>query len=427
MTNKPLPHNTEYEESLLCHLILYKNQRQEVFEVLKPTEFYLIKNQIIYQAMLELDDIDLVSIIGKLKEQGKAEKATAVYVASLTDIPASVSPVKTAIKIHELAVRRKLIETSLKIVRDAYECENVQKFIDESQAEINAISVGGLKDSFYHISELLPEAMERYENAIKNKSEVLCIGFEKLDRFIRLSGPLNIILAGRPSMGKTSMMKNFAIRLANQGHPVVIFSLEMSKEALIDSTISSATGLSQVQLYNKLDRVDWDKLGAESEKLHTIPLYIDDDYRAKDIYELKRRARIAVKKLGAKIVFIDQISKIKGIDGVKKTEEMSKYSNIIADIVKELAVPVVTLSQLNRDVEKRTGCRPILSDLKQTGSLEEDADAVLLLYRPFYYTNKPEDEGKAELIIAKQRMGPVGVIEMVWDKKRMEFNEKHEF
>ncbi|MDY6792181.1 MAG: replicative DNA helicase [Thermodesulfobacteriota bacterium] len=422
------PHSIEAEESILSAMLLDNNTLLDVFDILTSEDFYKTAHKIIFSAITDLfarnEPVDLVTLSNILKEQGRLEKVGgATYLARLVDVvPLAVNAQHYARIVHDKASLRRLIEKANIISSRCFEDRgNVDEVIDFAESSIFEISQNKTYQSFYSINKLIEVNIDTLEERQGNKALVTGVptDFVLLDQMTSgLQKSDLIILAARPSMGKTALALNIARNVAiNENIPVALFSLEMSKEQLSMRMLSSEARLNSSRLRSGfISQDDWNKITEAAGNLSTAPIYIDDspDISAMEIRAKARRLKMD-KKIG--LVIIDYLQLMRTRSTAERRDlEISDISRSLKALAKELDLPVVALSQLNRMLEQRSDKRPQLSDLRESGALEQDADVVAFIYRDEVY-NKDENnpnKGKAELIIAKQRNGPVGTVPLIF-------------
>jgi len=428
--NKLPPQNIEAEESLLCSCML--EDPSDVIDMLVPEDFYKSAHRKIFAAIVNLNKtkqpVDLTMLHTQLSGMGVLEECGgARYLSKLLDIPQASNKIHYAKIIKSASVGRQIINKASKIINEIYETPitngNIIDLLDHAQAEMLNINFDLANDNLISFPDLCTKRIGDYEELSKGTIVGLKTGFYSLDLLTGgFFGSKLIIIAARPRVGKTAIMLNIAKNIASCGHKVGIFSVEMDKEALMDRLIASISGINSIRLATgKIGDRDWRDIHDAAEKIYSLPIYIDDT-GGLTIQELKRRARKMVKK-GIEIIFIDQLSKLRGGQGRSEYEQRSFIVNELATLKKELRMPVVLLAQINRKADDRPDKRPTLSDLKSTGSLEEDSDIILLGNRPFLYTRNPNDEGKATWEIAKHRDGATRTIDMMFDDKTTTFYE----
>ncbi len=429
------PQSIEAEESILSAILIDTNSLLEVVEILKPEDFYKSAHQKIFSAITvlfaESEPVDLVTLTNKLKESGHLEEiGGATYLAGLMDsIPLAVNAPHYAKIIRDKSSLRKLIAKASTIVSRCFEDRgNVDEIIDFAESSVFEVSENKTKQAFTPISDLIVKNIDTLEERHGNKSLLTGIpsGFSKLDEMT--SGFQDsdlIILAARPSMGKTALALNIARNAAVDSNiPVAVFSLEMSKEQLSMRLLTAEARLDSARLRGGFfNNEDWAKLTNAASSLSQAPIFIDDSSGVSAM-EIRAKARRMKMEKGLGLVIIDYLQLMKSsITSERRDLEISEISRSLKGLAKELSIPVIALSQLNRMLEQRSDKRPVLSDLRESGALEQDADLVAFIYRDDVY-NKAEDnpkKGTAEIILGKQRNGPVGTAHMAFLKSYTRF------
>jgi len=418
------PQNIDAEESIISAILIDNNTLLDVIEILSPQDFYRTAHQIIYTAVIELFDkaepVDLVTLANKLKEKGHLEEiGGASYLARLVDaVPLAVNAEHYARIVHDKASLRRLIEKANAIVKRCFEDRgNTDDVIDFAETAIFEISEKKARQSFYPLSKIILGNIETLEEKQGNRSLVTGIptGFSRLDNLT--SGLQNsdlIILAARPSMGKTALALNIARNAAIEANiPVAVFSLEMSKEQLSMRMLCSEARIDSTRLRGGFFSMeDWHRLTDAADILSSSPIYIDDSpvLTAMEIRAKARRLKMD-KNIG--LIIIDYLQLMKAHRSSERRDlEISEMSRSLKALAKELEIPVLALSQLNRMLEQRNDKRPKLSDLRESGALEQDADVVAFIYRDDVYNQDENNplKGTAEIILAKQRNGPTGKV-----------------
>ncbi len=422
------PQSIEAEESLLSAILLDNNTLLDVVEVLAVADFYRTAHQKIYAAVIELFDkgepIDLVTLANNLKEKGQLEGVGgASYLARLVDaVPLAVNAQHYAKIIADKASLRRLIEKANAIAKRCYDDRgNVDDVIDFAEASIFEISERKTSQSFYPISRLIIRNIETLEENQGNKSLVTGVpmGFGLLDNLTSgLQKSDLIILAARPSMGKTALALNIARNAAVDSQiPVAIFSLEMSKEQLSLRMLCAEARLDSSRLRGGFfSMADWHRLTDAAGILSESPIYIDDS-PSLSAMEIRAKARRLKMDKNIGLVIIDYLQLMKARAGAERRDlEISEISRSLKALAKELEIPVLAISQLNRMLEQRNDKRPRLSDLRESGALEQDADVVAFIYRDELYNQDENNplKGIAEIILAKQRNGPTGRVKLTF-------------
>ena len=422
------PQNIEAEEAIISAVLIDNDALLEVIETLAAGDFYRSAHQKIYAAIIDLFDkaepVDLVTLANKLKENGQLEEiGGASYLARLVDaVPLAVNAQHYAKIVHDKASLRRLIEKSNAIVKRCFEERgNADEVIDYAESAIFEISEKKSRQSFFPLSKIILSNIETLEEKQGNRSLVTGVptGFSRLDNLT--SGLQNsdlIILAARPSMGKTALALNIARNAAvDGGVPVAIFSLEMSKEQLSLRMLCSEARIDSSRLKGGFFSMeDWRRLTDAAGILSEAPIYIDDS-ASLSAMEIRAKARRLKMDKNIGLIIIDYLQLMQGRASAERRDlEISEISRALKSLAKELELPVMALSQLNRMLEQRTDKRPRLSDLRESGALEQDADVVAFIYRDEVY-NKEEDNpsrGIAEILLSKQRNGPTGDIHLTF-------------
>ena len=427
------PQNLEAEMALLGSMLLSEDARLQVIQEVRQEYFYKKANGRIFETILKLFEenqpCDLVTLTDALNREGALKDlGGSAYLAGLIDLvptPANVGQYLKIVKDH--FVRRSLIEKCSEIIGKSYQLsDNVDDLLDESEQTIFRISEGQKKTELISIRELVHQNFETLTKLYQRREHLtgLPTGLEKLDEIT--SGLQNsdlMVIASRPSMGKTSLACSIARYLVVEKKvPVLIFSLEMSCDQFVQRMICSEARVNLRNLRSGfLQESEWTQLTLAAGKLSEAPLYIDDTPGLSSL-EIRAKARRLVAREGIKIIIVDYLQLARSRRRAEnRQQEISEISADMKNLAKELNIPVVSLSQLSRAVEMRTEHRPQLSDLRESGSIEQDADVVLLLLREEQYNPTAENEGLAELIVAKQRNGPTGSFNLTFIKEYTRF------
>ena len=440
MTNtfhKIPPYNMEAEQSLLGAMMLSSNAIAQGLEIVQPEDFYQISHQHIFQALVELFNnekpCDPVTLQEELRSKEKlAEIGGAAYISQLLNaVPTSANAEYYAQIVKEKSLLRRLITLSGELSDNAYDPQaEAEILLDTAEQKILQLSQFKVRRPYLKVPDLVTETFKYLEKLFENKQSVTGVGtgFYKLDEYT--AGFQNsdlIIVAARPSMGKTALALNIAQHAAHQLQiPVMIFSLEMAHSQLLVRLMCSEARIDGQKVRRGfLTNEDWAKLSLTAGHLEQTPILIDDTANA-SLLEIRSKARRAFAQEKIGMIIIDYLQLITWSGSGKsesRQQEVSAISRSLKGLARELDLPVVCLSQLSRAVESRTDKRPMLSDLRESGAIEQDADVVLFLYRDIYYNpQKEESKGKAEVIIAKQRNGPVGRIELAFSSEFAKFD-----
>jgi replicative DNA helicase len=436
-SHKLPPQHIEAEQSVLGGILIENEAINRVTEILDADDFYRDGHRKIFDALINLSErdepADLITLTNELRNLDQLDSiGGASYLASLIDsVPTAANIQYYARIVKEKAILRKLIQTSTEIITQSYEDRgDVEGFLDEAERSIFEISEKRVRPSFYPIREIVKESFATIEKLFKKKEAVTGVpsGFKELDRMTAGFQPSDlIIIAGRPSMGKTAFCLDVAEYAAIENKiPVAIFSLEMSKEQLVIRMLCSQAHVEGTRLRTGyLNESDWPKLTIAAGSLSESPIYIDDT-AALSVLEMRAKARRLKSDHGLGMVIVDYLQLMKGRSRVEsRQQEISEISRSLKALAKELNIPVIAVSQLSRKTEERTGNRPQLSDLRESGAIEQDADLILFIYRDEVY-NRSEDNpnrGKAEVIIGKQRNGPIGKIDLAFLDKFTTFKD----
>ena len=428
-----LPNSLEAEQSVIGSMIMDREAILVASEILTGEDFYQNQYGIIFDAMVELCNegkpVDLITLQDRLKEKDLPPDISSMeYIRDLMDVvPTSANVKYYANIVSEKAMLRRLIKTSEEIANTCYlDKQSTEEIMEETEKKIFQLLQRRTSGEFVPIQQIVLNAVSNIERASKTKGSVtgLPTGFVDLD--YKTSGFQNsdlILIAARPSMGKTAFTLNIAQYMAvKKNITVAIFSLEMSKEQLVNRLLASESRVdSQTLRTGHLKDEDWTKLVEGADIIGRSHLIIDDTPGI-SVAEMRSKCRKYKLEQNLGIIFIDYLQLMGGSGrSDSRQQEISEISRSLKALARELNVPVVALSQLSRAVEQRTDHRPILSDLRESGAIEQDADVVMFIYRDDYYNKDTTKPGVAEIIIAKQRNGPIGTVELVWLAKYTQF------
>lgn len=421
------PHDEDAEQAVLGSMLTDNDAVMAAVEVLKEDAFYREDNKIIYQAILNLysksEPIDIITLKDELESMGKFEQVGGFeYLASLPDKVPTTANVQKYIKIvEEKSVLRNLIKTANEIIELGYNpTEDVEDIMDGAEKKIFDIMQSKNTKSYTPIKDVLVESFTNLEKLYNQKQHVTGVPtqfYDLDDKTAGLHGSELILVAARPAMGKTAFALNIATNAALRANvPVAIFSLEMSKDQLVNRMLCSEAMVDSNKVRTgKLDEEDWTKLAEAIGPLSEAGVYIDDTPGI-SVMEIRTKCRKLKMEKNIGLVVIDYLQLISGSNkkNGSREQEISEISRSLKVLAKELNVPVIALSQLSRAVEQRDDHRPMLSDLRESGAIEQDADIVMFLYRDDYYNKESAEKDIAEVIIAKQRGGSTGTVKLYW-------------
>ena len=431
------PQNLEAEQSVLGSLLINKDAITKIADKLSSKDFYKDAHASIFQSMLSLyenrEPIDILSLTNKLEEKNLLEKIGGrTYLATLTNaVPTAANILSYTEIVRKKAVLRRLINASSEITALGYQedIEDVSKLLDEAEQKLFGVSQHFLKNIFIPINSVLSEAFERIDELHKQSGKLrgLPTGFVDLDNLLAgLQKSDLVILAARPSMGKTSLALDIARQTAIKNRSNVgIFSLEMSKEQLVDRLLCAEAGVDlwrmrTGKLSNREEDDDFPRIGHAMGVLSEANIYIDDSATA-NVMELRTKARRLQAESGLDLIIIDYLQLMEGRGQENRVQEVAEITRALKGLSRELDIPVLALSQLSRAVEQRPNSIPKLSDLRESGSIEQDADVVIFIYREEMYKKDTEKKGIADIIVAKHRNGPTGFVNLFFDETKASF------
>ncbi len=429
------PHSQEAEVAVLGAVLLSNDALNRAVEILRPPDFYDPRHVYIFQSMLDLSEelkpVDVVTLAESLRGSGKLEAVGGgAYLAQLSMAEPTASHIAHHAKIvKDYALARELIERSGRIAAESYlPGTDIESLLDKAESSIFEVAEARIKPSFHPLKEVVTKAFKNLEQLSERKELItgVATGFKDLDSLTAGLQPSDlIIIAGRPSMGKTAFALNIALyAAAKDRRATAVFSLEMSKEQLATRLIGSQAKVDANKLRTGfIGDKDWPHLTDAAGVLSDAPIWIDDT-PAIDILEMRAKARRLKREHDIALVIVDYLQLMQGRQGLERREqEISDISRSLKAMAKELNLPVVALSQLNRKVEDRPNKRPQLADLRESGAIEQDADVIMFIYRDEVYNNNPDNpkKGVAEVIIGKQRNGPTGLIELKFEGRFTKF------
>ena len=421
------PHDIEAEQAVLGSMLTDKDAVISAIEVLKEEDFYRTDNRAIYEAILNLynraEPIDIITVKAELESMGKFEQVGGLtYLVSLPDkVPTTANAMKYIKIVEEKSTLRSLIKTANEIIELGYDpTEDVEDIMESAEKKIFNIMQNKDKKGYAPIQDILVESFNQLEELYNRKQHITGVpsGFIELDyKTAGFHGSDLVLIAARPAMGKSAFALNIATNAAVRANvPVVIFSLEMSKEQMVNRILCSEAMVDSNKVRTgKLEEDDWTKLAGSIGPLSDSEIYIDDTPGI-SVSEIRAKCRKLKIEKDIGLVVIDYLQLIQGSNkrNGSREQEISEISRSLKILAKEINVPVIALSQLSRAVEQRPDHRPMLSDLRESGAIEQDADIVMFLYRDDYYNKESEKKDIAEVIIAKHRGGSLGTVELLW-------------
>lgn len=430
------PQNIEAEQAVLGAMLIKKEAIAEVQEILQPDDFYREAHRIVYEAMVQLQNndeaVDLVTLTEQLRKSEQLDKIGGLaFITQLANaVPTAANVVYHAKIVKEKSELRSLINAATAIASAAYEDNtDVENIMDDAEKKILAVANRQNGGAFESMKSIVMRTFERINVLYESKGGLTGIssGFKDLDKLTAgLQKSDLILVAARPSMGKTAFTLNIASYVGTHGGKVAFFSLEMSKEQLMQRMLCAEGGIDATKLRTgQLDTQEWNKLVHVADTLSRAPIYIDDTAGI-TVMELRSKARRLKAEHGLDLIIIDYLQLMQGRpskNGDNRQQEISEISRSLKALARELDVPVIALSQLSRSVESRQIKKPMLSDLRESGSLEQDADIVMFLYREDYYDKDTENKNITDIIVAKHRNGPVDTISLFFQKEYTKFRD----
>lgn len=429
------PHNLDAEKSTLGSLIIDKDAIIKIADLLTAEDFYHNAHASIYSTIVDLFDshtpIDLLTITNSLKNRNQLKLVGgASYLTELANaVPTASHIFQYATIVKEKALHRRLIQAGDKIIGLGYsEDKEIEDILSTSEQTLFQVSQTFIKDRFVHIKEVLSKTYDKisdlHDPESQNKYRGIATGFRDLDNILSGIQPSDlIILAARPAMGKTSFALNIAQNIARAKKSVAVISLEMSKEQLVERMFCSLLAVDSWKMRTgQMSEADFARIGKVMDELNSMNIFIDDSI-GNSIVELKAKARRLKMENGLDFLIIDYLQLMstgKSNQG-NRVQEISEISRSLKALARELSIPILSLSQLSRAVEMRPNKEPQLSDLRESGAIEQDADVVLMMYREDYYEEDSERAGVTDLFIRKHRNGPIGRIELAFRKEQMRF------
>jgi replicative DNA helicase len=425
------PHSREAEESVIGAVLLSEDAVNEVMDHIHPEDFYVPAHQAIFEAMRELFDtnqaIDAVTVSEALRRRGELEKVGGIqYLTRLVDIvPSTSNVVYYAGIVEDHAKRRELIRAGAAVTDVAFNVdEEISMVLDRAEQAVLSVAERRASQTLHEVGPMFSDVLEHIERMEELGTEItgLETGFVDLDKKLAGLQPANlVIIAGRPAMGKSSLALNIATNVASVGEPVAVFSLEMSKEEIVQRILSSVGKVDSMKIRSGQLGPLWQRVVDAAGRMYKAPIYIDDS-PVVTVTDIRAKCRRLKRKRGLGLVVVDYLQLMEARGGENRQQEIAQISRNLKNLARELEVPIIAASQLNRSLESREDKRPRLADLRESGSLEQDSDVVMFVYRHEYY--HPEDQDKkgiAEVIVAKHRAGSTGPVEMTFQPEFTRF------
>ncbi len=420
------PHSMEAEESVIGAAMLSSDAANEALELLRPEDFYKPVNQLIFEAIVGLFDgnqpIDAITVADALRRTEKLDRIGGVsYLTSLLErVPTTSNIIYYAGIVDETASRRRLMRAGSDVGTLAMQTDlPIEEVIDRAEAKVFAVAERQVGDGLIPVGPMLQETLEKIEELGTRGADItgLPTGFRDLDKMLTGLQPANLmVVAARPSMGKSALTLNIAQHVAENGNPVAVFTLEMSREEVVTRLLSSMASVDSSRLRTgQLGPELWQKVVREASKLYEMPLYVDDSPDL-TVTAIRAKSRRLARHKGLGLVVVDYMQLMQGPSrSENRQQEIAEISRSLKNLARELHIPVIAVSQLNRALEQRENKRPRLGDLRESGAIEQDADIVLFIYREEYYNPEKTDSlGIAEVNVAKHRAGAVGNVMMTF-------------
>ncbi len=429
------PQSLEAEQAVLGALLVSGDGVSRIVDILEPEYFYRKAHQVLYAAMLDLyeanEPIDIITVSQYMKDEGKLDSVGGkAYITDLSLGVATTANLEYYAKVvQEKAILRALIKAGTEIVQSCYDEPDADVALDTAEHMIFTLAQRREMQSLVHVKHIVETSFQQIEMRYENRDTLSGApsGFYDLDAMTSGFQPSDlVIIAARPSMGKTAFVLNIAQNCAVQhGIPVAVFSLEMSKESLVMRMLCAEAEIDANRLRTgHMHTSDWTRLAAAMGRLGESPIYIDDSALCNAL-EIRAKCRRLKAEMDLGMVIIDYIQLMQGRkQSDNRVQEISEISRSLKTLAREIKVPVLALSQLSRAVESRQNKRPMLSDLRESGAIEQDADLVMFIYRDQYYNPESEQRGEAEIIVAKQRNGPVGTVNLLYQESITRFLNK---
>lgn len=429
------PHNKEAEQAVLASILIDEQSIDKVVDKLTPSDFYMPGHQYLFARIIHLQEtgkpVDVVTLLGSMTDDELSKAGGVDYISSLVDIlPSSANIAYYADTVRDRSVLRQLIGMSAEIAETCYDTDGeVEDIVESAEKRIFSLAEKKLNSNARSLGSLIPHTIDAMDKLYKNKDVLsgVTTGFKDLNKITNGFQPSDlIIIAGRPGMGKTAFALNVALNAAysEEKKSVAFFTLEMSSQQLVQRLLSSTAQIESAKIRSgQFSQADWQKLASVGSELSGLNFFLDDTPAINPL-ELRAKCRRIKRESGLDLVFVDYLQLMSSSKGDNREQQISDISRSLKALAKELDIPVVALSQLNRGVEQRQDKRPMISDLRESGAIEQDADLIIFLYRDEVYTkDKCLNPGVAEVILAKHRHGATDDIDLAFIKEYMQFRD----
>lgn len=425
------PHSRESEESVIGAVLLSEDAVNEVMDRIHPDDFYIPAHQAIFEAMQTLFNtnqaIDVVTVAEELRRKGELEKVGGVqYLTRLVDIvPSTSNVIYYSGVVEEHAKRRELIRAGASVTDFAFNIdEEITMVIDRSEQAVLGVAEKRASQTLFEIGPMFTDVLEQIERMEQAGSDMigLATGYVDLDKILSGLRPANLlVVAGRPGMGKSSLALGMGIHAAMNSGPVAVFSMEMSKEELVQRILSSVAKVDSKKIQTGQLGDLWPRVVDAAGKMYKTPIFLDDS-AVVTVTDIRAKCRRLKRKHGLSLVIVDYLQLMQASKAENRQQEISEISRNLKNLARELEVPIIACSQLSRAVEQREDKRPRLADLRESGAIEQDADVVMFIYRhEYYHPEDSEKRGIAEVHIAKHRAGPTGYVELTFQPEFTRF------
>jgi len=429
------PHNKEAEQAVIASVLIDEQAIDKVIDKVKPEDFFIPGHEYLFRRVLSLQEqgkpVDVVTLMGSMTDEELSKAGGVDYISSLVDIlPSSANVGYYADTVRDRSVLRQLITMASEIAETCYGTDNeVEDVVESAEKRIFSLAEKKLNSNAQSIGSLIPQTIDAMDRLYRNKNVLsgVTTGFKDFNEITSGFQPSDlIIIAGRPGMGKTAFALNVALNAAysDDNKSVAFFTLEMSSQQLVQRLLSATAQIESAKIRSgQFTQSDWQKLSSVGGELSSIKFFLDDTPAINPL-ELRAKCRRIKREHGLDLVFVDYLQLMSSSKGDNREQQISDISRSLKALAKELDIPIVALSQLNRGVEQRQDKRPLISDLRESGAIEQDADIIIFLYRDEVYTkDQCQTPGVAEVILAKHRHGATGDIKLAFIKEYMQFRD----